>query len=331
MATVAHTKGGAGHRGRAPHAALSLPGRNTFQSYRGLPRKPMKNFRKPFTDGPSRTPWGKPQQVEVYAPGIIEYRTASHGGFWISKERRREMPESYRSAPTWAGGNWYEEDHDWCLVYLSFPEVFQKCDKRFAERTKAAENTFNNFIKPDLNSGSIPPPEDQKNDQKFIKNKDNDMTEFAKPQKGYETPWGKAQQVKEIAPGIVWCSTAGHGGYWISEKRRQEMPHPYRSAKTFAGGNWYEEDCDWCLVYLAFPEVFQKHDGRFAENTEAAKRTFDRYIRPDLPEMPEASKTDAPTASETDPGVNRKEEREACSAPGEKGKGKGRVSSVMSR
>ncbi len=42
------------------------------------------------------------------------------------------------------------------------------------------------------------------------------MTEFAKPIKGRETPWGTAQQVKAIAPGIAWCSTASHGGYWLS-------------------------------------------------------------------------------------------------------------------
>lgn len=157
------------------------------------------------------------------------------------------------------------------------------------------------------------------------------MTEFGKPQKGRETPWDEAQQVEEIAPGIVWCSTASHGGYWLSDKRCQEMPEPYRSAPRWAGKNWFEEDCDWCLVYLAFPEVFQKHDKRFIENTDAAKRTFDQYIRPDLPQIPEESKTDVPAASEAHTAPDHKGEGAVCSPLGEKGKERGRISNMMSR
>jgi len=34
------------------------------------------------------------------------------------------------------------------------------------------------------------------------------------------------------------------------------MPGPLRHFQPFAGANWYEEDCDWCIVALAFPEFF---------------------------------------------------------------------------
>jgi len=70
------------------------------------------------------------------------------------------------------------------------------------------------------------------------------------------TPWGKAQQVQKIADGIVRYDTASHGGYKISECRRAMMPEPYKSQETFTGGNWYEEDCDWCLLVLSFPKDF---------------------------------------------------------------------------
>ncbi len=156
------------------------------------------------------------------------------------------------------------------------------------------------------------------------------MTEYAKPIKGRETPWGRAQRVEEFAPGIVWCSTASHGGFWLSDERCEKMPEPYRSAERWAGRNWFEEDCDWCLVYLAFPEVCQKIDERFAENIEAAKRTFDHYIKPKLPETPEKSKADAPAAGATARTSSQKEE--PCAQPGEKVKGAGRsTSNIMSR
>ena len=101
-------------------------------------------------DGPSRTPWGEPHEAKSIAPGIVWYSTASHGGYWVSQERWKEMPEPYGSVPTFAGENWYEEDCDWCLVYLSFPEVFRECDKYFTENIQAAERTFTDWIKPKL-------------------------------------------------------------------------------------------------------------------------------------------------------------------------------------
>ncbi|WP_435008034.1 DUF7007 domain-containing protein [Tundrisphaera lichenicola] len=71
-----------------------------------------------------------------------------------------------------------------------------------------------------------------------------------------QTPWGAAQTSHELAPGIVRHDTASHGGYYVSPERVAEMPKPLRDFKPFAGPNWYEEDCDWCIVVLAFPKLF---------------------------------------------------------------------------
>lgn len=71
-----------------------------------------------------------------------------------------------------------------------------------------------------------------------------------------ETPWGPSQTSEEIAPGIVRHNTASHGGYYLSPERVAEMPMALRSFKPFAGSNWYEEDCDWAVVALAFPQFF---------------------------------------------------------------------------
>ncbi len=71
-----------------------------------------------------------------------------------------------------------------------------------------------------------------------------------------ETPWGPAQTSEELAPGIVRHDTASHGGFYLSPSRVAEMPKPLRDFKPFAGPNWYEEDCDWCIVALGFPQLF---------------------------------------------------------------------------
>ncbi len=92
-------------------------------------------------------------------------------------------------------------------------------------------------------------------------------TQYSTPRVGRSCPWGVIQSADEIAPGIVHVTTAGHGGYWLSPERRADMPAEYRSIPTFAGGNWFEEDCDWSLVALSFPEHFSMKAREAARST----------------------------------------------------------------
>ena len=67
-----------------------------------------------------------------------------------------------------------------------------------------------------------------------------------------ETPWGPSQSQHEHAPGIVFHSTASHGGYHLSSERDKE----FCEIKEFSSWTeWLEEDCDACLVYLRWPEL----------------------------------------------------------------------------
>lgn len=70
-----------------------------------------------------------------------------------------------------------------------------------------------------------------------------------------QTPWGPADYSKRIAEGITVHSTSSHGGMELSgyrhTKLQEKFPFP-----TFAGGPWYEEDCDVCAVVIAFHDVF---------------------------------------------------------------------------
>jgi len=77
-----------------------------------------------------------------------------------------------------------------------------------------------------------------------------------------QTPWGPADFATEYAPGLVLYSTPGHGGFHVSAEWLAQMPEPYRSAVPFtqrhgrSGPGWYEEDCDWSIVALSFPQFF---------------------------------------------------------------------------
>jgi hypothetical protein len=89
------------------------------------------------------------------------------------------------------------------------------------------------------------------------------------------TPWGHSDTVTEIAPGIVSYSTPSRGGYWLSDARVASMPRQLRDFQPFAGPNFYEEDCDWSIVALAFPQFFPD------DAIPAALETIKRY-KPDL-------------------------------------------------
>ena len=82
-----------------------------------------------------------------------------------------------------------------------------------------------------------------------------------------QTPWGLAQTEKVIAAGITRYDTASHGGYHLTLERQAEMPADLRGYEPWAGPGWYEEDCDWAIVCLAFPEYFPPESYRFAVDT----------------------------------------------------------------
>ena len=71
------------------------------------------------------------------------------------------------------------------------------------------------------------------------------------------TPWGPAQTVHTIAPGITAVTTASHGGILVSEARWQRMLPTVRAyAQQWAAPRWFEEECAAILVMLAFPSAF---------------------------------------------------------------------------
>lgn len=76
------------------------------------------------------TPWGASQLATIYADGIVSHATAGHGGFHLSSDRNRQVDAAVRSA-----GGWYEEDAEWAIVALTFPELFTSYECRCADDT----------------------------------------------------------------------------------------------------------------------------------------------------------------------------------------------------
>lgn len=83
-----------------------------------------------------------------------------------------------------------------------------------------------------------------------------------------QTPWGHSDTATQYAPGIVFYETPNHGGFHLSHQRRAEMPKLLRQFRGYSGDpQWYEEDCDWAVVALAFPSMFDGKELWHATNT----------------------------------------------------------------
>jgi hypothetical protein len=87
-----------------------------------------------------------------------------------------------------------------------------------------------------------------------------------------ETPWGVSYTPETIATGIISHSTASHGGIELSPDREAEVQKKFPGFMPFCGRRgWYEEDCDWALVAITFPQHFTE------ENLANAKRIVESY------------------------------------------------------
>lgn len=84
--------------------------------------------------GPSRSPWGPVQHAERIGRFWSVY-TAGHGGILAPAEPNATVH------PAWRNENgWYEEDCEWAIVAVTFPEDFPDPLRASAEET--ARNWF---------------------------------------------------------------------------------------------------------------------------------------------------------------------------------------------
>lgn len=76
------------------------------------------------------------------------------------------------------------------------------------------------------------------------------------------TPWGPSQSSIRYGDGIVFHSTAGHGGFQLDDATRAKI-HPAWGHT----GCFFEEDEDWAIVAFTFPELFTAHERKCADTT----------------------------------------------------------------
>lgn len=90
---------------------------------------------------------------------------------------------------------------------------------------------------------------------------------------GSRTPWGPAQNVIDYSDGIAVVSCAGHGGLKLSPERNKAIPVALRQSS-----GWYEEDCDFQIAGMYFPEETRPTTGRgYSENYDLEK--WEEYCR----------------------------------------------------
>src|SRR3546814_20846884 len=71
-----------------------------------------------------------------------------------------------------------------------------------------------------------------------------------------------AQSSEIYADGVVFHSTASHGGIKLDRARNAAMPAMLRVAS-----GWYEEDCEWSKVAIGLPDLFTDYERRHADRT----------------------------------------------------------------
>jgi hypothetical protein len=76
------------------------------------------------------------------------------------------------------------------------------------------------------------------------------------------TPWGASQFATIYGDGVLFHSTASHGGFHLSPDRNAAVHPMLQSASGF-----YEEDCDWAAVAFAWPALFTALERRQAEES----------------------------------------------------------------
>ena len=100
------------------------------------------------------------------------------------------------------------------------------------------------------------------------------MQNHIAPVLGDLSPWGAVDHVQALGPHVVVVATPSRGGLWVSPEAMTLIPAPLRET-AYSRGGWFEEDCDWCIPYLALGlHRYETGAGRGAEVLEAAHKTL---------------------------------------------------------
>lgn len=93
------------------------------------------------------------------------------------------------------------------------------------------------------------------------------------------TPWGKADYVKEVYMHTKWVCTPSHGGLMIAKGTANRVLSQacVKRGQVFGGYLAYEEDCQYALVAYEKPEWFENDRRDCIQVKESAWRTLSAY------------------------------------------------------
>jgi hypothetical protein len=99
---------------------------------------------------------------------------------------------------------------------------------------------------------------------------------------GPNTPWGKADGVREIMRGVRWVNTPGHGGLGVAKGVADKLltSAARRLGNYLAGYFWYEEDQQCEIPFFEHPEWAHAlgHAGTKESYEEAVKSHYPKYF-----------------------------------------------------
>lgn len=105
-------------------------------------------------------------------------------------------------------------------------------------------------------------------------------TEAERNRPPWDTPWGPADNVKNLGSGIFSVTTPGHGGLYIRGKAFRSIPK--KVAETFMnGGHWAEEDCEMPIAMAVLMKFIDKDQIQYEfpmfmeEEEQGTKRIFE--------------------------------------------------------
>jgi hypothetical protein len=92
------------------------------------------------------------------------------------------------------------------------------------------------------------------------------------------SPWGAVQHEHRYSADVVSVSTAGHGGFHAVGAARRRIDELFPTFQPWAGAGWYEEDCDWSIVAIALPELFD--DGALVGAVRTVRHSTEYLAEP---------------------------------------------------
>lgn len=90
---------------------------------------------------------------------------------------------------------------------------------------------------------------------------------------GINTPWGVSDGSERQAPGMTWYTTPSHGALKLAPELVAKIPSSLMPPKDgpwyqqLCWNGWFEEDCEWARVALAFPRAFTEKQVTDAADT----------------------------------------------------------------